>query len=122
MGRLSGLKKGTVSRVSLDDGLDDFVFPHCEARILHAPGVCKFCDMNPSWQQLRVFWGINFTGENEEGLLPCPADFARGETHSSWDGNVARDWNGQPVVPPPADRDVRAAAKVMLGILEESNE
>lgn len=37
-------------------------FPHCDQRILHSPGECEFCDMNPEWQQLRKAWGIAFTG------------------------------------------------------------
>jgi hypothetical protein len=41
-------------------------FPHCDGRILHAPGVCTYCDMHPEWQELRLAWGINFTGEEHE--------------------------------------------------------
>lgn len=37
-------------------------FPHCDQRILHAPGECEFCDACPQWQQLRKAWGIAFTG------------------------------------------------------------
>lgn len=37
-------------------------FPHCDQRVLHAPGECEFCDMNPMWQELRKAWGIAFTG------------------------------------------------------------
>lgn len=65
-------------------------FPHCDQRILHAPGECKYCDENPNWQELRQAWGIAFTGYEPEGTeLPCPADHARGETHKNWHGNVA---------------------------------
>lgn len=62
-------------------------FPHCDSRILHAPGECKFCDMHPDWQELRKVWGINFTGGTERGLSPCPADHARGSSHQRWHGN-----------------------------------
>ncbi len=66
-------------------------FPHCDQRILHAPGECQYCDMNPEWQDLRRAWGIAFTGYEPEGTeLPCPADHARGENHKKWHGNVAR--------------------------------
>ena len=66
-------------------------FPHCDARILHAPGECEYCDNRPEWQALRFAWGIAFTGyEPDEKELPCPADFARGDTHKLWYGNVAR--------------------------------
>ena len=75
------------------DGLRSKVgqFPHCDQRILHAPGECEYCDMHPSWQGLRVAWGIAFTGFTpEEKELPCPADFARGDSHKLWHGNIAK--------------------------------
>lgn len=65
-------------------------FPHCDARILHAPGECKYCDAHPDWQYLRQVWNISFTGYTPEGVeLPCPADYARGEAHAKWGGNIA---------------------------------
>ena len=65
-------------------------FPHCDPRILHAPGECKFCDAHAEWQELRAKWGIAFTGYEPEGKeLPCPADYARGDAHTKWMGNVA---------------------------------
>jgi len=45
-------------------------FPHCDPRILHAPGECEFCDDRPEWQQLRTGWGIAFTGRQPKGLEP----------------------------------------------------
>jgi hypothetical protein len=69
-------------------------FPHCDARILHAPGECVYCDQHPDWQALRASWGIAFTGWTpDEKELPCPADHARGNTHTKWGGNVARPEN-----------------------------
>lgn len=68
-------------------------FPHCDQRILHEPrgtvanGTCTFCDKHSEWQELRVAWGINFTGQTDPDKLPCPADFARGDTHQNWPGN-----------------------------------
>lgn len=76
-------------------------FPHCDARILHAPGECEYCDLHPEWQELRTFWGIAFTGHAPEtptdapwlAQLPCPADFNRpagsSSDHQRWPGNVA---------------------------------
>lgn len=65
--------------------------PHCDQRVLHAPGECKYCDDRPEWQQARVVWGINFTGHNEKGKLPCPATTERTvETIDKWPGNRAR--------------------------------
>lgn len=70
-------------------------FPHCDQRILHAPGECKYCDSHPLWQELRAAWGIAFTGHSAPlGTLPCPADYDRppGSTgdHRRWAGNRAR--------------------------------
>jgi hypothetical protein len=66
-------------------------FPHCDPRILHAPGECEFCDMHREWQILRQYWGIAFTGyEPEGGELPCPADYTRGDAHKLWHGNRAK--------------------------------
>lgn len=76
-------------------------FPHCDARILHAPGECQFCDKHPEWQELRKIWQIAFTGHDymvtspqnvittRAAVLPCPADHIRGENHSKWAGNRA---------------------------------
>lgn len=90
-------------------------FPHCDQRVLHPRGACRYCDMHPEWQELREKWGIAFTGQSpglvlESGgvrqytitmaegehraLLPCPADFNRpptgeGSDHRRWAGNVA---------------------------------
>jgi hypothetical protein len=74
-------------------------FPHCDQRILHAPGECEYCDRHPGWQGLRNAWGIAFTGHepvvsDHRAELPCPADFNRpptgeGPDHRRWAGNVA---------------------------------
>lgn len=65
-------------------------FPHCDQRILHAPKTCEYCDMHKEWQALRLAWGIAFTGwEPEDKELPCPADYARGDSHKLWPGNQA---------------------------------
>lgn len=70
-------------------------YPHCDQRILHAPGECEFCDRHPKWQELRVTWGIAFSGHApEHGQTACPADTAvlfgeRGD-YNQWGGN--RPW------------------------------
>lgn len=68
-------------------------FPHCDPRVLHAPGECQYCDMHPDWQKLREVWSICFTGyepEEDKKELPCPAWFARGDNCQKWGGNVPR--------------------------------
>lgn len=68
-------------------------FPHCDARVLHAPGECAYCDKHPDWQALRIHWGIAFTGyqpDEKAKELPCPAWFARGENCQKWSGNTPR--------------------------------
>lgn len=65
--------------------------PHCDPRVLHAPGECEYCDKHPDWQALRLAWGIAFTNwEPEEHELPCPANHARGQGVNNWSGNVAK--------------------------------
>lgn len=64
-------------------------FPHCDPRVLHAPGECEVCGNFKEWQELRIAWGIAFTGWTpDEKELPCPADHARGDNHQKWPGNV----------------------------------
>lgn len=69
-------------------------FPHCDTRVLHAPGECEYCDRRPEWQELRNSWGIAFTGHAPDGnwiRTPCPADAARppdsDSDHRRWGGN-----------------------------------
>ncbi len=64
-------------------------FPHCDQRVLHAPGECGYCDKHREWQELRVAWGIAFTGyEPEDGEIECPSDRARGRGGAHvWGGN-----------------------------------
>lgn len=65
-------------------------YPHCDARVLHAPGECEFCDGYASeLQQGRVDQGINFTGHSDPDKKPCPADAARGIGGAhTWGGNA----------------------------------
>jgi hypothetical protein len=78
------------TKTSIDIGGIIRQFPHCDQRILHAPMECRYCDEHSEWQALRAAWGIAFTGwEPEDTELPCPADYARGETHKLWPGNRA---------------------------------
>lgn len=69
--------------------------PHCDQRILHAPGECQYCDGYADWQELRQMWGIAFTGHApQDGQFPCPADYHRPPNtpsdHRQWPGNVAQ--------------------------------
>jgi hypothetical protein len=81
-------------------------FPHCDSRILHAPGECAYCDSQPEWQELRQAWGIAFTGRQPDGAwisLPCAADAARparaGNDHRRWGGNKPTSAAGDPSWP-----------------------
>lgn len=64
-------------------------YPHCDARILHAPGQCVYCDSHPEWQELRKTWNINFTGEYDREKDLCPAERSRGNLNQieKWGGN-----------------------------------
>lgn len=75
------------------DCLGHTPLPHCDQKVLHAPGECKYCDQHPDWQALRVVWGIAFTGHTpvatgDRPELMCPSDVARGVGGAhSWPGN-----------------------------------
>jgi hypothetical protein len=63
-------------------------YPHCDARVLHAPGDCTYCDEHPDWQELRETWGINFTGGRDPNKQPCPAERDRHvKSIHTWPGN-----------------------------------
>lgn len=94
----------TPSGASTANQEDRAFAPHCDARILHAPGECWACDLYPDWQDLREKWLIAFTGhepaEKRHGdyligkQLPCPADFNRPpdspSDHRQWGPNQAQ--------------------------------
>ncbi len=63
--------------------------PHCDARVLHAPGECSICDeYAPSAQADRIARGVNFTGHADLNKEFCPADIARGLAGAHvWHGN-----------------------------------
>lgn len=66
-------------------------FPHCDARVLHAPGECAVCDLHVDDQRQRISAGIAFTGHAPKiGEEPCPADLARPPGSSGWHGR----WGG----------------------------
>jgi hypothetical protein len=80
-------------KVKPDNDVRNYIdqFPHCDQRILHAPGECEYCDHRPVWQALRLAWGIAFTGYEPDGTeLPDPATYARGDNINKWGGNIAR--------------------------------
>ncbi len=63
-------------------------FPHCDQNVLHKPGLCRYCDAHPDWQELREVWGINFTGESDTSKFPCPSiRFRTAEQAQRWHGN-----------------------------------
>lgn len=64
--------------------------PHCDERVLHAPGTCEYCDSYPAWQAARLMWGIAFTGQpaTDAQPLPCPSLLRRDlATIEAWPGN-----------------------------------
>jgi len=61
-------------------------FPHCDSRVLHAPGECEHCDHYPTLQRVRENNGIPFSGE---GGSPDEKFRAR-EVIDRWPGNRAR--------------------------------
>jgi hypothetical protein len=51
----------------------EYPFPHCNSEVLHAPGMCKYCDMFPDRQAMRSASRTPFTPYSSNG----------------WPGNVA---------------------------------
>ena len=68
--------------------------PHCDHRVLHAPGECETCDGFPTLQKAREMWGIAYTADprpaSELPANPCPAEAARGDAEGihRWPGNA----------------------------------
>ena len=97
-------------------------FPHCDTRVLHAPGECEFCDGQPVWQALRRAWGIAFTGHPPLAVLPhcgkpvsglgyaatCrqPEGHPEGECHP-WPASEILPCPADFARPPDSDRDHR---------------
>lgn len=78
-----------TGRYHTEDGI-----PHCDQRVLHAPGECAVCDLYPQRQIARVNEQVAFSGHKPRpGQTPCPADEARPPGtpawHGRWGGNVA---------------------------------
>jgi hypothetical protein len=75
--------------------------PHCDSRVLHQKGECRYCDEYPDWQEAREAWGINFTGKADPNLQPCPSERARTlETIERWPGNRPAPVGGGPLEQP----------------------
>lgn len=79
---------GPCGSIALD-GLRADTMPHCDSAVLHAPGVCEYCDQYPSWQRAREMARVGFTGDAPRpGWLPCPSTFHRPLTViNQWPGN-----------------------------------
>lgn len=67
----------------------DGSFPHCDDLVLHAPGICKFCDKSKALQELRGVMDIAYTGEDPGNYLrPCPSTLIRDvATIEKWPNN-----------------------------------
>jgi hypothetical protein len=73
-------------RQQLRDGIYNTI-PHCDARILHLPKDCEYCN-RPEWQEKRAELRIAPTGyEPKSYEIPCEADAKRGTSHLKWGGN-----------------------------------
>lgn len=62
--------------------------PHCDQSVLHAPGVCEYCDHYPDWQEMRTRQRIGFTDHPATDVSPCPSTWFRSaEIRNRWPGN-----------------------------------
>lgn len=66
-----------------------FMFVHCDASVVHAPGRCSSCDEAAfGLQYLRSMQRVNFTGEHDIEKAPCPSEIFRSvENVQRWGGN-----------------------------------
>lgn len=85
---------------------DDFCGPHCDQRVLHAPGVCDVCDSFPIYQKAREVWGIAYTRSEEDDPpypgLPDPAEVSRSVKEiNAWGNNQPH--TGEKGLPPLTD-------------------
>lgn len=66
----------------------EYQAPHCDADVLHQPATCRYCDAFPAAQRARYEAGINFTGQHNPTLKPCPSEVRRPlEVIERWAGN-----------------------------------
>jgi hypothetical protein len=63
----------------------DFLYPHCDEDVLHAPGTCYYCDKQPQMQEAREVLGIPFSPPEANGWSGNVAKKA-GETHTHMGG------------------------------------
>lgn len=90
--RMKGLHHAVHAKNGNGVTVAEASFPHCDSRVLHAPGACVYCDAHPMLQLARQQWGIAYSGvQPGPAQLPCPADVARGREHyEAWPGNRAQ--------------------------------
>jgi hypothetical protein len=98
---IAAMNSPDYKRIILDSMFDDIdedpgmigdraPYPHCDARVLHAPGECEYCDAYPDYQATRLVAMVNFTGHYDAGKSICPSERERPlETINRWPGNRA---------------------------------
>lgn len=88
------LKFGWVERTPTPPARDDEALtPHCDVAILHAHGVCRYCDQFPRRQAGRVAQRINFTGQYDPAKAKCPSEHHRSpEARDAWAGNQPEEY------------------------------
>jgi hypothetical protein len=64
---------GIFAGMSQQEFQEQYPYPHCNAEVLHAPEICKYCDMYPERQAAREAGKTPFTPAESNG----------------WGGNVA---------------------------------
>src|SRR5688572_1873917 len=71
-GRLTGLSTVWPDPNACDVWDDTPGERHYSLDIVHKPKVCEWCDRFPNSQRSRKKKKINYTGEFDESLDPCP--------------------------------------------------
>lgn len=63
------------------------LYPHCDNRVLHSPGVCDFCDKADTLQQYRRMLGLKYTDELQANDALLPGQDRTRASADAWGGN-----------------------------------
>ena len=80
-----------VEKIQAGEMKQNFTFPHCDARILHAPEDCSTCalDEMKHLHEEREQLEVSYSGKANRSY-PCPVDKARSaKNYNKWWGNAA---------------------------------
>lgn len=71
------------------------LFPHCDERVLHSPGLCEFCDKAEVLQKYRQMLNLSYTDELQANDPLLPGEDRSRASADAWGGNRkdGYEWN-----------------------------